>query len=204
MGFEGQRRKLAENKAVPSLSQKDKVLENMDVKIFANNINHLTDARYFAAWGATWMCYNLSSLTITEIAAIREWVEGPKHIINIIGIEPSESAAMLTNEAIDGYLTDSIADHDRVQSLLPREVQAFVMNNSAPKASSIHQVHALSEGSFRGMLCDVAGTPAEVVAFVEKQYPSAIILAGSAEEEVGVKSFDELDEILELLEEKEL
>lgn len=204
MGFEGQRRKLAGNKAVPSLYLKDKAIENMDIKIFANNINHLTDARYFAAWGATWMCYNISSLTITEIAAIREWVEGPKHIINIIGIEPSESAAMLTNEAIDGYLTDSASDHDRVQSLLPRDVEAFIINGSADTASTIHQTSPSAEGNFQGKLCDVDGTPAEVVAFIERHNPSAIVLAGSEEEEVGVKSFDELDEILELLEEKEL
>jgi len=100
----------------------------MRVKIFANNISHLTDARYFAAWGASWMCYNVNSLSLTEISAIKEWVEGPKHIINVIGIDPSEAAAMLTHEAIDGYLTDNIIDHNRIQSLLQRELDAFLLD----------------------------------------------------------------------------
>lgn len=176
----------------------------MDVKIFANNINHLTDARYFAAWGATWMCYNISSLTLTEIATISEWVEGPKHIINIVGIDPSEAAAMLTNKAVDGYLTDSLSDHEQILSILPRKVEAFLKNETGLGANTIHKANMNSVGSFQGLLCDVDGTPAEVVSFIEKHKPEAIILAGSAEEEVGVKSFDELDEILELLEEKEL
>ena len=176
----------------------------MEVKIFANNINHLTDARYFAAWGATWMCYNVSSLSLTEISAIKEWVEGPKHIINVIGVDPSEAAAMLTNEAVDGYLTDSVTDHDRIQSLSSRDIEAFLLNESANNASTIQQISADASGNFKGLFCDVDGSPVEVVNFIEKHQPEVILLAGSEEEVVGFKSFDQLDEILESLEEKEL
>jgi len=202
--FGGQRRKLAENKVVLSFNSKDKSIQYMDVKIFANNINHLTDARYFAAWGATWMCYNVNSLTLTEITAISEWVEGPKHIINVAGIEPSESAAMLTNEAIDGYLTNSLSDHNKIQSLLPRTVLAFLRNQMAPEAITIHYTDANNTENFNGSFCEVDGSPKEIVSFIENQTPEAIVLAGSEEEEIGFKSFDELDEILELIEEKEL
>ncbi len=176
----------------------------MKVKIFANNINHLTDARYFAAWGASWMCYNVTSLSLTEIAAIKEWVAGPKHIINVVGIDPSEAAAMLTNEAVEGYLTDNVTDHRRIQSLLQREVEAFIIDQSDDHASTIRKVNWDTDGSYTDLLCKVDGNPSEVINFVEKRRPLGIVLSGTEEEVVGVKSLDELDEILELLEDKEL
>jgi len=174
----------------------------MDVKIFANNINHLTDARYFAAWGASWMCYNISKLSLTEISAIREWVEGPKHIINVCGIDTSESAAMLTNDAVDGYLTDSIADHNQIQSLLQREVEAFILDpeDAVDNAIAIRTVSALHTGVRSDEFYNLEGNAFDILAFIKQRLPTSIVLAGSEEEQVGFKSFDELDEILELLE----
>jgi len=174
----------------------------MDVKIFANNINHLTDARYFAAWGATWMCYNISKLSLTEIAAIKEWVEGPKHIINVCGVDTSESAAMLTNDAVDGYLTDNIEDHNRIQSLLQREVEAFITDPEEPvdNATVIRTVPTIFTAMRWDELYNIEGDSFDMLAFVKQRQPLGIVLAGSEEEQVGFKSFDELDEILELLE----
>ena len=176
----------------------------MDVKIFANNINHLTDARYFAAWGASWMCYNLTHLSITEIAAIREWVEGPKHIINVCGLDTSESAAMMTNEAIDGYLTDSEEDHRHIQSLLQREVEAFILDPkdaAVENATAIRTVPTIFTNLRWDELYNIEGDSFDMLAFIKQRQPLGIVLAGSEEEQVGFKSFDELDLILELLEE---
>lgn len=175
----------------------------MDVKIFANNINHLTDARYFAAWGASWMCYNVTHLSLTEIAAIKEWVEGPKHIINVCGMDTSESAAMMTNDAIDGYLTDSVEDHRHIQSLLQRSVDAFILNPSfsVDGATAIRTITTSNTDLSEGQWYDIHGKPTEIAAFIKANHPHGIVLAGSEEEQVGFKSFDELDELLELLEE---
>lgn len=178
----------------------------MTVKLFANNINHLTDARYFAAWGASWMCYNVSSLTITEIAAIREWVEGPKHIINVVNIDPSEAAAMLTNDAIDGYLTNNESEHLQIQELLSREVEAFILNpkKEVANATIIRDVQSSTSDLKVEELYHIDGNHKEVLDFIEQQRPQGIVLAGSEEEQVGFKSFDELDLILEGIEEKDL
>jgi len=174
----------------------------MDVKIFANNINHLTDARYFAAWGASWMCYNVSNISLTEIAAIREWVEGPKHIINVCGLDTSEAAAMLTNDAVDGYLIDNIDDHNHIQQSLQREVEAFILDPKelVNNATAIKTVSTLHTAMRWDELYDIQGDSFDMLAFVKQRQPLGIVLAGSEEEEVGFKSFDELDEILEMLE----
>ena len=54
----------------------------LSTKVKASAITHLTDARYFAAWGVRWMGFNLSPGDDTYIApmqvnAIKEWVDGP-------------------------------------------------------------------------------------------------------------------------------
>ena len=177
----------------------------MEVKIFANSISHLTDARYFAAWGATWMCYNIRSISLTEIAAIKEWVEGPKHIIDVIGVDPSEVAAMMTNDAVDGYLTDNKADHESIQSLLTRPVQSFIIQEGYIDADqTIRTVIFSEDGAEQGALFMVNGNANQVVDFIKSHKPYGVLLSGSAEDKVGYKSFDEMDEILEALETEDL
>ena len=47
------------------------------------SITNLTDARYFSAWEVEWLGFNLSqgeenAISPLQVAAMREWVEGPK------------------------------------------------------------------------------------------------------------------------------
>ena len=54
-------------------------------QIKASQITNLTDARYFAAWGVEWLGFGLESgqdyfVTTAQMAAIKEWVEGPKMV----------------------------------------------------------------------------------------------------------------------------
>lgn len=53
------------------------------IKIKAGSISNLTDARYYSAWEVEWLGFNLSpaeenAINPLQVAAIREWVEGPK------------------------------------------------------------------------------------------------------------------------------
>jgi phosphoribosylanthranilate isomerase len=53
------------------------------IKIKAGSITNLTDARYFSAWEVEWLGFNLSqgeenAISPLQVAAMREWVEGPK------------------------------------------------------------------------------------------------------------------------------
>ncbi len=54
----------------------------LSTKVKASAITHLTDARYFAAWGVRWMGFNLSPgdatyISPVQVQAIRSWVDGP-------------------------------------------------------------------------------------------------------------------------------
>ncbi|MBK7345037.1 MAG: hypothetical protein IPJ06_19225 [Saprospiraceae bacterium] len=46
--------------------------------LFADKITSLTAARYFAARGANWLFFDRAQLSLPQIMAIREWVEGPQ------------------------------------------------------------------------------------------------------------------------------
>lgn len=55
------------------------------MKIKANSIQNLTDARYFAAWNATWMGFSLEPGTEQycapkDVQEIKEWVVGPQFV----------------------------------------------------------------------------------------------------------------------------
>lgn len=55
------------------------------MKIKANSVQNLTDARYFAAWNVTWMGFSLEPGTEhycapKDVQEIKEWVVGPKFV----------------------------------------------------------------------------------------------------------------------------
>jgi len=173
----------------------------MATKIFAKNINHLTDARYFAAWGVSWMCYDPAKISISEIGVIKEWVEGPKHIIDISKIDVSEAVALLSMEAIDGYLTDNPMVHQQIQDENIMEVEAFVYaSQPTPRATTVKAINVTDLGDYRETICDISGSSMDIISFVRRNKPYGILLSGGEEEEIGVKSFDDLDMILESLE----
>lgn len=52
------------------------------IKVKASSVTHLTDARYFAAREVDWLGYSLdpadpAALDARQVAALREWVDGP-------------------------------------------------------------------------------------------------------------------------------
>ncbi len=57
----------------------------LQTKLLAFGITHLTDARYFAAWEADYLCFPLGEggLSLDYFLAIREWVEGPVCVVEL-------------------------------------------------------------------------------------------------------------------------
>ena len=72
------------------------------MRIIATDVANLTDARYFAAWGVEAMAYNIdpnseNSLSPTQLKEIVDWVEGPKSMIKMEGLEIPESLDEVTD-----------------------------------------------------------------------------------------------------------
>lgn len=81
------------------------------IKIKAGAISHLTDARYFAARDVDWLGFGLDAtdaqaITNRQVAAIREWVDGPD-ICGEFGLAPAEDIlAIATSLSLDAIQVD--------------------------------------------------------------------------------------------------
>lgn len=97
------------------------------VKIMAQGIQNLTDARFFAAWNVDWLVFSLDPaasdyLAAERVAAIRAWVEGPQ-IVGMAGIQSgAEIADLVTTLHLDALIAGMAVSLESVQEwsrLLP-------------------------------------------------------------------------------------
>lgn len=107
----------------------------LKTKIKASSITNLTDARYFAAWEAEWLGFNLDPGTENYVSpatvqAMKEWVDGVK----IVGeFNKQEARDILTSVDIlglDAVQLGTFASLETLQALHAKEVpvlQEFVV-----------------------------------------------------------------------------
>lgn len=194
------------------------------IKIYAGQIQNLTDARYFAAAGADYMgfCCDLSSdyyCPADKIRMILEWVEGPEAVLAFKDPVSADTIADLT------HMTESTFLHLGIMNAgLPlTDVSVFqdiIIDDISDFVGDPNKYYILkSEFSFSDF------TPAimENMTFITSHYNCFIdfgyktdelqnilstyrifglLLNGSPEEKTGLKSYAQLDEILDLIEYK--
>jgi phosphoribosylanthranilate isomerase len=196
--------------------------------IKAGQITNLTDARYFAAREVDYLGFRLEEgvegfLEPSFMHAIRAWVEGPK----ITG-EFTRATAGLIAESANFFKLDAVqvpADADMLDVLrhLEQDILVWVPCNAGPEEA----LQRLSpwKGVAKYVILDFSGVALEgydwpgwipVVAAApcllhldadcdswasisSMLCPAGLSVAGGEEEQVGVKSFDEIDLIFEAL-----
>jgi len=195
----------------------------------ASSITNLTDARYFAAREVDFLGFNLDEGTEgyvepSVMRAIREWVEGPR----IVG-EFSTAPAEVVREAAAFFQLDAVqvrasAHLDALPTLADIPVLLELEADISPAAAEAIMRQATPLAQFFVLPFSVkhrsdADTAAWATLFV--QYPvllhtsassahlpellsilkiKGLSLTGGEEERVGVKSFDEIEEVFEVLE----
>ncbi len=169
--------------------------------IKAGAITHLTDARFFAAYEVCYLgfCFDPESpdyISPQEALAIKGWISGPKivaefnnqdteNVVNIIRyLEPdvaelsaqysSEEIAVIEDtEVLLAYRTSWEHRNDVPNNML------YVLLNNAPPDAALAQnwmLHTDSESALQHTMLQVKGSP---------------------EKETGVKSFDDIADLLE-------
>ncbi len=190
----------------------------------ATQITTLTDARYFAAKEVAFLGFNLEAGTVgyldpVYMKAIREWVEGPE----IVG-EFSQSPVSVVREAASFFGLDAVqvgASYIDVldqlsgfkvllsidacigaagaESLMARagaQVVFFLLDFSGCEHLANDAAWALLCGRYPVLLhLDVPTKTLQQV--LDALQPAGVSLSGGEEERVGVKSFDEMEEIFE-------
>ncbi len=96
-------------------------------KILATGISNLTDARFFAAWEADWLAFDLDPASETyvspaRIAAIQEWIVGPD-FAGVTGIQPASDMLRLCDDLdlkmIIAPMFIPIETHKELSAILP-------------------------------------------------------------------------------------
>jgi len=171
---------------------------NRTIKIKAGNISNLTDARYFAAAMVEWMGFNFSKtnengLSIEDAKTIKNWIVGPKLIAEF--------------DAIDYDFIFQVSENLETKSIQLNTNEAFqnqnnyeLIENSLIVKSLAEAEKVLDENPFA--ILQIDGNIDLAKEIIEKTNVSAIEIQGSAEEQTGLKSYDEINELFEFLEQK--
>jgi len=155
-------------------------------RVIAADITNLTDARYFAARGVDYLMFDMAKVALDRIIEIKDWVEGPELILSL-----DSSSLNLIEEAI-------------------LKVKPFAVVSKNPQTTGElmpYQAHVeVTEFDNNALALDdkkyVPVGDLSVLDNLEEEH--GIIISGSDEVEVGVKDYDLLDGILDLLEEEEI
>jgi phosphoribosylanthranilate isomerase len=121
------------------------------IKIKAGSITNLTDARYFSAWEVEWLGFNLSegeenAIAPLQVAAMREWVAGPK-IVGEFSLSPKEE--------IFHYVTELELDVVQV-GMFTDLVTVMDLSNKLPVIKEIVVEKTTSVGDIEFMLTHFA------------------------------------------------
>lgn len=152
----------------------------LTIKVKANSITHLTDARYFAAWEVEWLGFNLrpgeeNSVSPAQVAAIREWVDGPR-ITGELGLSTAEdiraavSQLELDTVQIDMLMpTEVIEDIHELRPLLQEiVVEAYADPDDLEELMERHQglveafILNFTKGGIRWSDLEAAGSPVDL------------------------------------------
>lgn len=169
-------------------------------KVIATHITNLTDARYFAAWGVDYLMFDLDPdsphyISTNDVLEIKEWVEGPKIIVH------NATAESIDRINPDGIVLDNAyRDNTTEVELEFRKVVANDIALGLPQGNYLINEggEALSNITDDGSdyYVDFASIEIEQL----NSYPHlGLQVRGGAEEKVGVKTFDDLDELFDLL-----
>ena len=194
------------------------------MEVLARRITNLTDARYFAAKDVAYLAFNMEAgtegyLDPMYMQAMREWVEGP-----IITGEFNEGTSIeIINEAVRFYNLGAVIVPDTlrhaqieapeiiVKIMLHREqtsaieppntenITALLLELNDPSVFWLDMQDLLADTSIP-IILQFDARPGALPDILRYVLPYGISLTGGDEEAVGVKSFDEVEEIFDLLE----
>lgn len=178
----------------------------LNVDVIASSINNLSDARYFAAYGVQWMTFPTSrnADNIGQIKEIIDWCEGPRFAVELTEEDPEYLGFLRKELQISGVLVEDdaswITDQDlhKIVRLTQEELPELGTYQSLIFNPTQHPELLTTEQGQMYIDCSVCTL--EEVKSLYTDHPSiGWVLYGEEEEKVGLKSFDQQDELIDLL-----
>lgn len=181
-------------------------------QILASEVSNLTDARYFAAWGVDFMSFNCNAgessfIETPAILEILEWVEGPINLASFSGLQNPEQIESLIEAAnLGGAILGPFTPESTVNflDLEHRFVEKVFSDNLIIGDNTIIKIEKknldkLEIQSSRNVFLDCSDLDMETVDQIITRGDVGIVVRGGEEEKVGLKSFDFLDDVFDLL-----
>ena len=174
----------------------------MNHSIIITNVTNLTDARYFAAYGVDYLSFCIDKkdpcfVASEKIVEIMQWTEGPKLALQL-GSDSLLDAIlspelMIVDQNLKGafgcptYSYYDNASHQLHDGIIIRCSDTSVIHTiqSFPQGQIIYLQPTMDVALFQELI-SVEGV-------------TGFVLEGSEELKVGLKDFDLLDEILDLI-----
>ncbi len=184
------------------------------LKIFAADIEHLTDARYFAAFDVDFLSFDIEDdMSIQKAIAMAEWIEGPQIVVHSGLLEKMKSInpqAILFEKSSSNIKRDSspytifyiLKIHQISDLIFPPDLPDFdylVLDLRTLGKSNIDQMFPKLVQVCKNypVFVDVDLSLEEFLKLLHEISPEGVFIRGGQEEKSGFKSYDELDEWFE-------
>lgn len=190
----------------------------LKVKIKATSLANLTDVRYFAAWGVDYIGCPLdgdTGISIEDFKQFCDWVEGPRFIgefdsrpideiqalckeLNLSGIQVNSTVELNfnTEELTVFRKWGNLNELDPVK--YPADFHLICFENPDElDLDALEKSLKLNDG--QNIFLDISSLQINIETLNAMNF-AGYSLQGGEEEKVGLKSYDELDEIFEVLE----
>ena len=193
----------------------------LKIPVLVSDITHLTDARYFAAWGVDYLAYSIESgsdtfMSSNQIAAISEWVEGPEVLgatqgVSEIGEDLAEYEPLLAGYLLGIYtpkhiletfenkkcVHEILVDQQGVNEIDLKEILVITPYIVLKSNKSYKETSDIAAGLGLDPMTTFIDTILTVAELSDPTY--GVVLRGAKEEKVGVKSYDDIDDIMDVL-----
>ena len=178
--------------------------------ILIRKIQHLTDARYFAAMGVDWMSMELTGdqKSFDRWHALKDWVAGVKLLAEFDFKNEDLLAKVIIDASPDGVVLD-----ETTALFIPGEMKVFreISNPSSSKIQpddywiiSIDDASDFdSQQDDKQFFLKSNWDMEKLNEVISTGYHGGFCFEGTKEEMIGVKDYSEMDEVLELVKSEE-
>ncbi|GLR18993.1 hypothetical protein [Portibacter lacus] len=184
----------------------------LKTKVIASSVSNLTDARYFAAWGVDFMGFDLNVVSIPQANAFKNWISGPEIIGEFSSVDSFDQISSASEEIGLDYIqldplcpADWVFDKPTIREIILENgipgPGTYILRSENPAFDLENEMDRIKEiCAASTCYLDLNIAPDEYEHVLTTVKPEGIVLRGGEEDKVGFKSFDELDEIMEVLE----
>ncbi len=185
-------------------------------KVIAHSITNLTDARYFAGWMVDYFIFSIDSKSSNyilpqEIGTFQSWVEGPEYFLEYSKEMESNPEKFLVDLNCSGIYIPyadrgllSNYDFPVIYAINEGELNEFLEFNSNEIAvlstnKSLSSIDISPDKKLKNTIFyNIENQEVNDNDLLETSF-DGFMVHGSPEEKVGFKSYDELDDIFEIL-----